>query len=488
MKLISVAQAREIDRVTIERHRVPAIILMENAGMAVADQISGDNILVLCGKGNNGGDGSVAARHLYARGKNVVLCYAEIPTTGDAETAYQMARDFGVPIKEWTPELPQNCEIVVDALLGIGAVGAPSPDLAAIIGSVNDAGKTVYAVDVPSGGNADTGWIEGACIRADYTVTFGFCKIGLACYPLRKYAGAVAVRGISFAPGLVTSNVQTIQPTPLPPIPPNRHKGVAGKVFVLAGSKGFTGAAYLNSMAAMRAGCGVATLGIPDSLNAVMEQKLTEVMTLPLPDRNGVLTKDATNAVLSASNGYDAIVCGSGLGQSEDVDCIVTALIRRGTVPMVLDADGLTALARHTDILREKQTEIILTPHIGEMARLIGKSVEFVERDTVAVAQTFAAEYHVIVVLKSAHTVVAMPDKAAYIGTAGNGGMATAGSGDVLAGIIGSFRAQGMRAQDSAVQGVRIHGEAGDRAAAEVGERAMIAGDILEQLKVKSEK
>lgn len=484
MKLFNVTQMREIDRLTMEDYKIPGIILMENAGQCTAQEVTGERILVICGKGNNGGDGSIAARHLLAMGKQVTLTYtcAVSDLKGDAKTACEMAQSFGVPVKPWSEALLLDCDTVVDAILGIGAKGAPSAELAAVINAVNASGKRVYSIDIPSGGNADTGDVEGACIRADVTVTFGVGKIGLVCYPLRQYAGKVVIKPISFVPNAVESTIQTIEPLSLPPIPAYAHKGSRGKVFIIAGSKGFTGAAYLNSMAAMRAGCGLATLAVPESLNPIMEEKLTEVMTLPLQEKDGILAAENTEELLRTAERYDAVLCGSGLTQHEDIFTIVSALVTRNTKPLVLDADALNVLQGHTDLLKQKNCDIILTPHIGEMARLTGLSIRQVEADTVGVAQRFAAEYTVTVVLKSAHTVIASPEGQVYINTFGNGGMATAGSGDVLAGVTGSFLAQGMTPLQAAASGVYIHAKAGDYAAEQVGCRAVMASDILENL------
>ena len=489
MYLSTIAQMRQIDKLTIEEYNIPGIILMENAGKAVADRITvqtNGRVLVICGKGNNGGDGSVVARHLHCMGRAVTLTYVALPMDGDAKTAYEMAKSVGVKIADWSASLLDACEVVVDAILGIGANGTPSPEISDVITAVNSSMKSVFSVDVPTGGNADNGQISGECIRADCTVTFGLCKVGLMCYPLHEYAGEIIIEDISFAPDAIKQQnivAQAIGEISLPALPPSAHKGTNGSVFVVAGSIGMTGAAYLNCMAAMRAGCGKVTLGIPSSLNAVMEQKLTEVMTLPLDETDGHLAAAATKDILSASDKYDVLLCGSGLSQNSDIKKIITHLITESKLPLVIDADGLNVLSdiendANLDLLKGRDS-VVITPHIGEMARLINKSTQYVAGNTVEVAKDFAREYDVTVVLKSAHTVIAAPNGEVYISTVGNPGMATAGSGDVLAGIIAAFVAQGMGPTNSAVFGVKVHSDAGDSAAKRVGARTMIATDML---------
>jgi len=495
MKVASVSQMRAIDNATINKYGIAGGVLMENAGVCVVSEVfdntNANSFVVLCGKGNNGGDGSVVARHLYNKGKKVVLVLVanEDELLGDAKTNFNIARKIGVPIENGLTKIAKqeimNCEVIIDALLGIGTISNPRGDIAGAIEIINNADKIVFSVDVPSGINSDTGEVYNPCVKANYTVTFGLYKIGLVCYPAREYAGRVKVCDISFAKKAIDDEnikINIIEKAQFPTRTQNTHKGSFGRVFALAGSIGFTGAAYLAVTAAMKTGCGLATLGIPYSLNNIMEQKLTEVMTLPLVEKDGMLSKDALCGIKKAILGSDAVICGCGLGNNEDIYEIITEIIKTSKTPIVLDADGINVLMGHTDILKGKNCEIIITPHIGEMARITGLSIQQIQNNTLQVAQTFATEYNIVTVLKSANTIVALPNGEAYINIYGNSGMATAGSGDVLAGIIGSLIAQGVPPMQAAKSGVYIHSRAGDLAAYKLGEHSLLATDIMQHI------
>lgn len=491
MKAASVEQMKEIDRISINEFGIAGIVLMENAGSAVAEQalmLGGEKYTVVCGKGNNGGDGSVVARHLHNKGKdvNLMLIGNAGELKGDALVNYNILQKLGVRIEnKLDKEILEGSDVIVDALLGIGVEGAPRGDIKDAVTAVNNAGKTVVSVDVPSGLNADTGAVEGACVKADVTVTFGVNKIGLVCYPGAEYAGRVVVSDISFAPGAIERqniNVNITEKVVIPKRAQNSHKGSFGSVFALCGSTGFTGAAFLASVSALKTGCGLVTLGIPYSLYNIMAQKHTEVMTLPLADNEGKLSADCIPVLDNAVKNCDAIVCGCGLGRSDDITEIITHILKTSKIPVVLDADGINALAGHKDILKEKTCDVVITPHLGEMSRIICQSVEYIQNNAVEVAKTFSVEYNVVTVLKGANTIVALPDGDVHINTNGNSGMATAGSGDVLAGIICSLIAQGQPPYDAAVSGVFLHGSAGDLASQEFGKHGMLASDILNNI------
>jgi len=482
---------QNIDKMSIEHFGIPSVVLMENAGSAFCDELlkrtNAKNFAVLCGKGNNGGDGSVVARHLFNKGKDVMLIILKDNLSGDALINFNIAKSIGVPIEigitDTAKEYIKNCDVIVDALLGIGVKSEPYGDIKTAITLINGANKPVFSVDMPSGISADTGEIFGECVQADVTVTFGLYKIGLACYPARAMAGEVVVRDISFAPGAIESQNIKVNITDcikLEKRMQDTHKGSFGKAFVLAGSAGFTGAAYLSSTAALKTGCGTVTLGIPKSLNPIMEQKLTEVMTLPLADNKGVLCAEALPEIDVAIKKSDVIICGCGLSNNSDISEIIAYILKNAKVPVVLDADGINALKGNLNLL--KNANAVLTPHIGEMARLIDKDIQYVKNNTLTVAQSFAAEYNVVMVLKNAHTIIALPDGNTYINIFGNAGMATAGSGDVLTGIIGGLIGEGLPPSTAAVYGVHIHAKCGDAAAQEVGQRALTATDILNNI------
>lgn len=486
MKLYTSEQAKLIDKTTIEKYKIPGMILMENAGMSLADEIEKrycGKIIAVCGKGNNGGDASVAIRHLFTRGFEcaLLLLCDENDLSGDAKTAFEMAKNIGVPIC-FKADF-SNYDVIIDGIFGIGLSGEPKGVYKEYIDYVNQSGAKVVSVDVPSGGDAGTGNVFGTCIRADLTVTFGMAKTGHFCYPLRDYVGELVIKPISFAPIDMECDAQTIEEIEIPEVPEFSHKGTQGKLFVLSGSVGMTGAATLNCMSAMHSGCGVVTLGIPKSLNHIMEEKLTEVMTLPLEETDGVLSAKALPKITETAEKYNAVLCGSGLSVTEDTKEIVKNLILNYKKTLVLDADALNSLSGVAEILKKRAGETIITPHIGEMARLTGLTAEEVSRDTVSYARDFAKEYKVTVVLKSAHTVIASPDGKVYINTFGNGGMATAGSGDVLAGAVASYAVQGFDMLKSAIYGVYVHAKAGDKVMKKFGKRFITASDIIANLR-----
>ena len=488
MKLYNTEQAKLIDKTTIEKYKIPGIILMENAGMSAADEIEKrycGKVIAVCGKGNNGGDASVAIRHLYTRGFNsaITLLCDESELSGDAKTAFEMAKNIGVPVVKLKDISTEKYDVIIDGIFGIGLKGEPKGIYKDAINYVNQTDAKVVSVDLPSGGDASTGNVFGTCVRADLTVTFGVAKSGHFCYPLRDYTGELVIKPISFAPHFIECDAHTIEDVEIPEVPDFSHKGSRGKLFVIAGSVGMTGAATLNCMSAIHCGCGVVTLGIAESLNHIMEEKLTEVMTLPLYENDGKLSAKSINKIMETADKYDAVLCGSGLRVTEDTSEIVKSLILNYKKPLILDADALNSLSGNTDILKKRAGETIITPHIGEMSRLTGMANEEVSRDTVDCARNFAKEYNVIVVLKSSHTVIASPNGEVYINIFGNGGMATAGSGDVLAGVVASYAVQGFDMLTSAIYGVFVHAKAGDKAVQKFGKRYITASDIISNLR-----
>lgn len=491
MRAANTGQMREIERMTINEYGISGTVLMENAGRAVAEcaaSYNAERYTVVCGKGNNGGDGCVAARHLYNMGKQVTIMMIGRPEelSGDARLNYEIAKKIGIDIEEGLKEdTLKNSDVIIDALIGIGIKGAPRGEIKEAIISINRSGKKVVAIDVPSGVNTDTGAVEGECVRADDTVTFGVHRLGLACCPGAQYAGRVHVRDISFARQAIDRqgiDVFITEKADIPKRRPDSHKGTYGRVFALCGSTGYTGAAYLSALAALKTGCGLVTLGVPAGIYGILAQKLTEVITLPLNDHNGKLSADCLPCVDGAVMGADAVICGCGLGRSADIERVVGHIIQNSRAPVVLDADGINAIASRKDILKAKKCDVIITPHMGEMSRLTGIDVCDIQNNAPVVAKAFALEYNVITVLKGSNSIVAFPNGRLHINTNGNSGMATAGSGDVLAGIIASLAAQGLTPEQAAVNGVFLHAEAGDLAAERLGQHGMVAGDILNSI------
>lgn len=492
MLLADADKARLIDENSINKYKIPSALLMENAGMRVADvamETDADTFAIIAGKGNNGGDGSVAARHLFCSGKNVtlILLCDENELKNDAKLMYFTAKSAGVNIINGFGNDAKNCiaqsDVIIDGILGIGCTGAPNEFYTGVIECINNLNKYVIAIDVPSGVNATNGNVCGAAVRCKKTVTFSVGRLGLCLYPAKEYAGKVCIKQISFTPKAIEDADIKVKEVEYKGIirSDDCHKGSVGKVLLAAGSTGMTGAAYIASMSALKCGSGVVTLCIAESLNSIMEQKLTEVMTIPVAENNGTVSPEASVRVIEESAKYDCLVVGCGLGNNENTSEFVNNVIENVQCPVVIDADALNCMDKN--ILRKIKNYVVITPHLGEMARLTGLDIEYIKSNLCDVAMTFAKEYNIAVVLKCATTVVAFPHGKMYINTKGNSGMATAGSGDALAGIIGSCIASGIEFEDAVVNGVYLHSAAGDIAAEKSGKNFMSATDITECLK-----
>lgn len=493
---------KEIDRRAIAEAGIPGIVLMENAAVRTVDAIAADyqalserQCIVLCGKGNNGGDGFAIARHLYLLGARVQIAFFHDfeALAGDAKTNYEIVKNLNIPMIREMSQFKSalcRCDFMVDALYGIGFHGALRPMEQDIVTLVNRSERRVYAVDIPSGVNADIGAVEGEPLKADKTITFTAYKPAHFLFPAADLCGEVSVQNIGAPPMLVEQEGvkwETIEHEmvkgSLPARRKNSHKGDYGKVFVVAGSSGMSGAAYLAATAAAKSGAGLVTVGTPESINGILEEKTTEVMTLPLPDRNGALDSVAAEEIIRRANAADCLLFGPGLSRSTHIGQILERLLTECTVPLIIDADGIYALANRKELLKNRKYPTIITPHSAEMARLIDASVQDVEADRMGIASSFADTYGATVILKGAHTLVATPEGKGYVNyLTGNPGMATGGSGDVLAGAISALAAAGLAPESAAVCAVYLHGMAGDMAAGGKGMTGMMAGDILEYL------
>ncbi|MFH1963859.1 MAG: NAD(P)H-hydrate dehydratase [bacterium] len=505
MKIVTRKQMQEIDQATSERYGLSGAILMENAGIQVflaikeyLQQIDAERIAVLCGGGNNGGDGFVIARHLFNHGARVKI-YLFVPeenVSGDALINLKAARQFGVPVQivtsedelnAVTPEL-KHTGLIVDALLGTGLSGEVRGLFAHVIDTINTIDIPVVAVDIPSGLDANTGMSLKSTVRAAMTVTFGLPKLGLVIPPGIEYTGRLIVADISLAPSLLNQdsikiNLLTMKDAAdhIPYRPVDAHKGSCGKVFVLAGSMGMTGAAALCSEAAMRIGAGLITLGIPESLNHIMEVKLSEVMTLPLPQTSlSAFSQQGYEKIMSFCEDMNVAALGPGIGRNENTGELIRRLILHLKTTMVIDADALFAIASQPEVLKRKNAPAVITPHPGEMAHLLGCTTEDVINNRIDIAQRFAEEHETTVVLKGAQTIIADPEGNVWINPTGNQGMATAGCGDVLTGMISGLIAQGLSVPEAARLGVFLHGLAGDIKAEEKGTLSLIASDVLD--------
>lgn len=507
MRVVTAEEMKALDTAAIEEYGIPGLVLMENAGRQVVEvirQVLGEVrdkvITIFIGKGNNGGDGLVIARHLLNMGAEVkVLALANVEEiTGDAAVNLEIWRKMGQKIYSLhhgdginiVRLVLMNTDLIVDAIYGTGFRGKIGEKVGRIIEVLNGSGKPIVAVDIPSGLEADTGRVNGPCIQATHTVTFGLPKLGLILEPGADYAGQLHIADISIptvlvdkaAPQRYLITAQLVKEW-LPSRPTNAHKGNFGRVLVVAGSRGMTGAACLAGEGALRAGAGLVTVAVPETLHDIMEAKLTEVMTTPLPDTGkGSLSRGARQRILSLLEGADVLAIGPGLSTVPEVVTMVRELLPSVRIPCVLDADALNALAGDGDILRKVQAPVVITPHPGEMARLMGITAQEIQGDRLTVTSKAATTWNVVVLLKGARTVVAAPNGAIYLNPTGNPGMATGGSGDVLTGAVAALIAQGLDPARAAAAGAYIHGLAGDLAAREKGMTGLIAGDIVSAL------
>lgn len=537
MKVVTAEEMRKIDTKTIEEYRIPGSVLMERAGFAVASKIkevfgkskkqsavggakrkenSHPRVIVIAGGGNNGGDGLVVARKLHNEGWAVKVFLTSEPEylKGGALLQYKTAVKSGVKIYPINAFLTSHFSlstshfVIVDAILGTGLSKNVIGVLSKVISLINKLDVPVISVDIPSGISSDNGQIMGEAVRADYTVTFGLPKRGHLLYPGAEYTGKLFIEDIGFPKELLRSetlNVELLEKNEVSNLIPKRqkysHKGNYGHVLVVAGSKGKTGAALMVAKACLRSGAGLVTIGTPASLIDVFQSRVIEEMTLPLPDKDdGTLSEKASNMILDFLNEKaDILAIGPGIGVSSDTQKLIKILIKNSTKPLVIDADGINALEGTKNILKEAKIPIILTPHPGEMARLLsplhpplgkggqrgGNYSELrnkIEQDRINTALSFSKETGTYLILKGVPTIIAGPDGRAFINSTGNPGMATAGTGDVLTGMISGFLGQGLNPLEASILGVYMHGLAGDIAADEKGEYSLIATDIIDKI------
>jgi len=498
MKIATREIVREIDRLTIKKYGIPGLVLMENAGRAVADVLLdnfnyADKVAIFAGGGNNGGDGFVVARHLISEGLDVDTYVVSDPKKykGDALTNYKALVKIGGNIIELKDNLRKykQADVIVDALFGTGLDREVTGFYKKVIEFINIQGVPTIAVDIPSGLDSNSGYPLGTAILADITVTFVLPKLGISIYPGVEFAGEIYVADITTPDFLENdipyellsseSVVDIIEPRY-----EDTHKGIYGHLFILAGSPGKSGAAALSALGAQRSGTGLVTVGIPKSLNLIMEQKTTEAMTEPLPETDletfGLVSLD--RAMEIAEDKKTAIAIGPGISTTNETREFVYEIIRDSELPMVIDADALTLVGDNPKILNEAKAPIVLTPHPGEMSRLAGISTEEVQANRIGVALDFSTKYNVYLVLKGARSVISTPQGEIFINTTGNAGMASGGMGDILTGIIGGLLAQRIEPADACKLGVFAHGLAGDLAAEQSGEAGIIASDVANKL------
>ena len=501
MKLVTAKEMKALDVQAQNDYAMPGILLMDNAAQAVAEAVhealtalEGERVVIFCGGGNNGGDGLGAARWLQSYGVSVrafVVGAALDAVQGDAALELAMFTKAGGRVEALSTEddwvlaelAASKADVLVDALLGTGFHGELEGDVLRACELLNKSEKYILAVDIPTGVNADNGAVSEQAVRADHTVTMALVKTGLLLYPGREYCGDIELADISMPVKLVEdyqSNkyrlTDEIVRELLPLRKANAHKGDAGRVVICAGSPGYTGAAALASDAAVKAGAGLVSLYTPLSSRDVLAIKLTEVMVHGLLERMpGILGGGAASDVASSAEAADVLAIGPGLGTSESTQEAVRTILQKITTPVVIDADALTALAGHTEILAAMQAQKVLTPHPGEMARLTGLEIAEIEADRINVAKKYAAQWQAIIVLKGAPTVIGCPNGTVYVNSTGNSSLATGGSGDVLTGIIAGLAAQEISLQEAAICGVYLHGLAAELTGIDIG---LAAGEL----------
>ena len=503
MRVLNAKQMRAVDRQTIDDVGIGSLVLMENAGRQVVaaleslvEDLPSRRVVALCGTGNNGGDGFVVARTLQQRGIDVVVVVvgASADVRGDARMNLDIIGRLGVPVVEvadaqsWELHAPTvtSADIVVDALMGTGLGRALAGLHDTVVADLNASPATVVSIDLPSGLSADTNDLIGPAVRADITVTLGAPKIPLVLPPAEHGAGEVVVADIGIpypiidmieGPRVYLLTREYVR-TLVEPRGPDAHKGDFGHVLVVGGSRGMTGAAVLAARGALRSGAGRVTVATPASVQPIVAGHGVEYMTRPLSDANGVCAADAVEAVLALA--ADVVAAGPGLGTGPTVTAFVRDLIERGAAPLILDADALNACAGDAAVLVGRDDRpIIITPHPGEMARLLGCSSDDVQANRLSLAVEFATAHHVYVVLKGYRTIVALPDGRAFVNPTGSPGMATGGSGDVLTGMLAAWLAQLMDPASACQLAVYLHGSAGELADADEGEVSMTAADIV---------
>lgn len=507
MKIVTASQMRELDRRAETEYGVPSLILMENAGLRVVEvvenlleKVEGRKVLVAAGKGNNGGDGLVVARHLLNAGAVVKIFLLGDPSgmTPDARINYDILVKMKADIKYLKEEKDLESlaiealtsDLIIDALYGISFRGSLNDFDSRVVRIINWAKKPVVAIDIPSGVEADSGRVKGEAVRANWTVTMALPKRGLFVEPGCDYVGTLSVADISIPGTLLKDsslqdNLLTEEWVAEKFVPRKResHKGSYGHVLVIGGSVGLTGAVILTSSAALAAGAGLVTAAIPESLLPIVENKVVEVMTVPLAEtRQKSIALEALPAIENLLGTVSVCAIGPGMSRYPEASAVLRLVLEKSGVPVIIDADGLNALAQDINMVKGRQIPIVLTPHPGEMARLLGTTVEEVQARRLEVARQAALEWGVTVVLKGSRTIIAEPSGDTYLNLTGNPGMATAGSGDVLTGIIAGLMAQGMRPDVAACVGVYVHGKAGDKAKEKTGEMALVAGDLIKAL------
>jgi len=499
MKVSTVEQMRNLDRGAIERFKIPDAILMENAGNAVyfvihsEFGIKGKRFIIFCGIGNNGGDGFVVARKLHSNGGlvTVFLLGDDKKLTGCAKDNFDAISTLPIRIEkvdsvEQLIPTVSGCDAIVDAVFGTGLARDVGGIYREVIELINESGKTVFSVDIPSGIHGNTGQVMGCAVKANYTVTFGLPKLGNLLYPGFERCVKLYVTHISFPPSHYDADeikAETNDPLPIPPRNDDTHKGSYGKALFIAGSSNYLGAPYFAALSFLKIGGGLSYLASPRSITNFLATKGNEIVFAPQKETEfGTLSLEARDDLLEFSQRVDMVVIGPGLSLNEETQHLVRELALLIDKPLIIDGDGITAISETIELIKKRKNATILTPHLGEMSRIIKAGIAEINANKVPLLTKACRELHAVIILKGAHTLIGFPDERIYLNMSGNPGMATAGSGDVLVGTIAGMYGLGFSLEQSMRMGVFVHGLAGDLAVRDMGEDGIIAGDIMNYL------
>ncbi len=499
MKVSQVSEMRNLDRKAIEEYGITQEILMENAGQAVYFAIlkefgiKNKNFVTFCGVGHNGGDGLVVTRKIYSNGGKVTVFILGDSSKfqGAAKQNFDIVNKLQIEVinlqdVSLATEKINKSDAIVDAIFGTGLNREVQGKHKDLIDMINASHKTVFSVDIPSGIHGDSGQALGTAVKADYTTTFGLAKTGNLLYPGFNYVGKLYVTHISFPPIMQNSDHLKIATNDVKPIPArskDTHKGSYGKVLFIAGSSNYLGAPYFAAMSFLKAGGGLSYLATPANLAAFIGNKGSEIVFIPQKHTpSGSISLENKQQLLSFSENVDMVVIGPGLSLDNETQILVRDLCAEIKKPLLIDGDGITAVANDWDCIKKREAPTILTPHLGEMARIVGQNIEDITNNKFQILQNTTHELNATIVLKGAHSLIGYPDKNVFINLSGNPGMATAGSGDVLTGTIAAMFGLGLTIDDAVQMGVFMHGFAGDIAANEKGEDGLIASDIMNQL------
>jgi len=499
MKVSTVEEMRMLDKTAIQKYQIKDELLMENAGGAAFNviaenfEITGTSFAVVCGGGNNGGDGLVVARKIHSMGglPYVILLSNPEKFKGAARTNHTIAAKIGFPTEqvknmEVLADIINASDVIIDAIFGTGLEREVKGFYREAIECINNSNIPVVSIDIPSGVNGNNGQIMGVSVQADFTVSFGLPKLGNVLYPGHAYGGELSVTHISFPKELTSNNnikTEINEPSPLPLRKEDGHKTSFGDVLFIAGAAGYLGAPFFSAMSFLKAGGGYARLAAPSSVVNILGSGGSEIVFIPQQEtEKGSIAENNVPELIELSRNVDFVILGPGLSLENETQRLVRELILNIDKPLLIDGDGITAICQHSDICKKRSSPTVITPHPGEMARITGKSISEIKNSPIDILKNETDKWNAVMLLKGAHTLIGIPDGKIYINLSGNSGMASAGSGDVLTGTIAAMYGLGMDFNEAVKSGVFIHGLAGDLASVDIGEDGITARDIMEFL------